>query len=234
MPDHLARIRRSAFLSFRPYLSLTGSKWSFATGSRERPRPRAPSPSHHEPSRPRGDVGDEDDDEPDIGPSLSPPRASRVGPTLPTAADRQLAKEEDREERRRERKAESRNKYEKANEAVPRAGGREGKIEEKRATNAQNKEMREKDPTGGLELDEGTLLGSNDSFAAASVVSFIFTFSLTRRLRARDAAQSWRAEKKAMADADRRAADEEWLAERKAKENATMDMFRALARQRFG
>lgn len=199
----------------------TAYKWSFANGDRRPARPRKDSPSRPEPSRPaRGDASDQNDSEPDIGPSLSPPRGSQVGPTLPTPADRQLAREEEREERRRERKAESRSKYEKANEAVPRSGGREGKMEEKRATNAQNRQMREKDPTGELEMDEGTLLGSNDSFAAA--------------LRARDSAQSWRAEKKAMADADRRAADEERLAERKAKENATMDMFKALARQRFG
>lgn len=70
------------------------------------------------------------------------------------------------------------------------------------------------------------------------------------RLRARDAASARRTEKKAAAMADRRAADEERLSERKQKETATMDMyvgltgsrmcklmrlrFKALAKQRFG
>ena len=44
------------------------------------------------------------------------------------------------------------------------------------------------------------------------------------RLRARNAAQARRMEKKAGMQADRRAADEERLAERKHKETTTMDM----------
>jgi hypothetical protein len=44
------------------------------------------------------------------------------------------------------------------------------------------------------------------------------------RLRARDAAHSRREDRKAMLMADRRAADEERLMERKAKESSTMDM----------
>jgi hypothetical protein len=41
-------------------------------------------------------------------------------------------------------------------------------MEEKRATNASNKEMRDKDSTGaGLEVDEGTLMGDQGGFAAA-------------------------------------------------------------------
>jgi len=68
-------------------------------------------------------------------------------------------------------------------------------------------------------------------------------------LRARDAAQARRNEKKTLMQADRRAADEERLSERKQKESATMDMyvdsrrdrtlltsirFKAMAKQRFG
>ena len=45
------------------------------------------------------------------------------------------------------------------------------------------------------------------------------------RLRARDAAQARRNEKKAHMQADKRAADEERLAERRQKESATMDMY---------
>lgn len=39
-------------------------------------------------------------------------------------------------------------------------------MEEKRAVNAGNRELREKE-VGGLEVDEGTLLGESGSFAAA-------------------------------------------------------------------
>ena len=44
------------------------------------------------------------------------------------------------------------------------------------------------------------------------------------RVRARDAANAKRGEKRAAMMADRRAADEERLQERKAKDSATMDM----------
>jgi hypothetical protein len=47
---------------------------------------------------------------------------------------------------------------------------------------------------------------------------------MENRLRARDAANSRREDRKAMLMADRRAADEERLMERKAKESSTMDM----------
>ena len=40
-------------------------------------------------------------------------------------------------------------------------------MEEKRATNAENRQFREKDMAAGLEADEGTLMGENASFAAA-------------------------------------------------------------------
>ncbi len=44
------------------------------------------------------------------------------------------------------------------------------------------------------------------------------------RVRARDAAQARRMDKKAVTQADRTAADKERLSERKQKESATMDM----------
>lgn len=54
---------------------------------------------------------------------------------------------------------------------APRVVGKEGKMAEKRASNAANKEMREKD-VGGLEMDEGTLMGEESSFQAAYVLQF--------------------------------------------------------------
>ncbi|ORY34900.1 hypothetical protein BCR39DRAFT_515474 [Naematelia encephala] len=188
--------------------SNTAYKWGFASS--------AGSQRHRSPS--------EDSQEP-IGPTLSPPRhasSSRkrpLGPSLPSASDRQLAIEADVDARKAARKAELKDRYQKADEAVPRERGKEGKMDEKRATNASNKEMREKDVVG-LEVDEGTLMGETDGFAAA--------------LRARDSAESRRADRRAAFMAERRVVEEERLSERKAKEAATMDMFKALAKQRFG
>lgn len=67
---------------------------------------------------------------------------------------------------RYQRKSDRREAYDRADELVPKAVGKEGKLAEKRAGNAVNKEMREKD-VGGLEVDEGTLMGEGSSFQAA-------------------------------------------------------------------
>jgi hypothetical protein len=67
---------------------------------------------------------------------------------------------------RAHRKAERRSAFERADEAAPKQVGKEGKIAEKRASNAVNKEMRDKE-VGGLEVDEGTLMGEGSSFQAA-------------------------------------------------------------------
>ena len=111
----------------------------------------------------------------DIGPSLGPVPARAaiaadrpLGPSLPTASDRQLAVESAADHRKAERRADLKKGYNRADELVPKSGGKEGKMEEKRATNSANKQYREKE-VGGLEVDEGTLMGDGDgsSFAAA-------------------------------------------------------------------
>ncbi|WVR08142.1 hypothetical protein IAU60_005188 [Kwoniella sp. DSM 27419] len=154
-----------------------------------------------------------------VGPAL-PPSSRSLGPSLPSAADRQYALEAEQEARRFERKARNKEIYEKADEYVPKTGGKEGKMEERRATNAENRKFRDKDMAAGLELDEGTLMGDSGGFAAA--------------LRARDAASARRNDRKDTMMQDRRAADQDRLSERRAKESATMDMFKAMARERFG
>nr|XP_019043420.1 hypothetical protein I302_07997 [Kwoniella bestiolae CBS 10118]OCF22350.1 hypothetical protein I302_07997 [Kwoniella bestiolae CBS 10118] len=146
---------------------------------------------------------------PSIGPSLA--SSSRaLGPSMPTSSDRQYAMEVAQDTRKAERKSHLRDMYNKADELVPKSGGREGKMEERRATNAENKRYRDKDTAAGLEVDEGTLMGDEGSFAAA--------------VRAREQAESRRRDRKDFAAQDRRAADSERLMERKAKESATMDM----------
>lgn len=40
-------------------------------------------------------------------------------------------------------------------------------MDEKRATNAENRQFRERDMAAGLEVDEGVLMGENEGFKAA-------------------------------------------------------------------
>ncbi|BEJ17024.1 hypothetical protein CspHIS471_0604250 [Cutaneotrichosporon sp. HIS471] len=158
---------------------------------------------------------------PSPGPQLVGPS---VGPSAPTVSERQMAREVQAESERMERNAERRAGrkvvMERAEELAPRQTGKEGRQAEKRATNQQNKQMREKDAAAGLEVDDDTLMGDDSSFAAA--------------LRARDGTSSRHADRKVEEAAERRAANEERLVERRQKDSETMDMLKAMARQRYG
>ena len=127
-----------------------------------------PPPESHVPSRAESDA--------EVGPLLSsrsptpgPKPDFEVGPSKPTLSDRQLAREAEEEAARSDRlaarRAERKSAYERAEELVPRAVGREGKMAERRAANEENKKMREKDTE--VELDEGTLMGDSNPFQAA-------------------------------------------------------------------
>ncbi|WRT69584.1 uncharacterized protein IL334_006573 [Kwoniella shivajii] len=160
-----------------------------------------------------------------VGPNYNPtsiagPSRGPLGPSLPSTSDRQYASELAQDAKKAEKKSHLKDVYNRADELVPKSGGKEGKLEERRALNAENRKFRDKDVTAGLEVDEGTLMGEGGSFAAA--------------LKARELAEARRKDKKDFATQDRRSADSERLMERKAKESATMDMFKAMARERFG
>lgn len=162
----------------------TGYKWSFANNRSKVDK--------NELERLRGDVdkmtngggglGPMSTSKASIGPSL--PTAGRtIGPSMPstalsfstsssssqnqTPADRQLALEEAREESLKARKAERNKAYGRVEELVPKQGGREGKLEERRATNAENRMYREKDTSAGIEVDEATLMGGGNDFQKA-------------------------------------------------------------------
>ena len=159
------------------------SKWTFK-GSRAKapsparrtrqstspPRRKSPPPPLASTSAPKPTFSPANDDaessEEEIGPSL---------PTLPIPAhtasassysDRRLAQEEqedlERAQRRSAKKSDRREAFERADELVPKAVGKEGKMAEKKAANSVNKEMRDKE-VGGLEMDEGTLMGGEES-----------------------------------------------------------------------
>ena len=110
---------------------------------------------------------------PTVGPSLPPGVGRDVGPTFPSTlfsanhTDRQLALEQRAEDTARAKKAERRSAYERADDLVPRAGGREGKMDERRAVNEENRRYRERDAASGFEVDDSTLMGSGGSFQAA-------------------------------------------------------------------
>lgn len=110
---------------------------------------------------------------PAVGPSLPPGMSRDVGPAFPSTmfsanhTDRQLALEQRAEDAARARKTERKAAYEKADELVPRSGGREGKMEERRAANDENRKYRERDAASGFEVDEGTLMGTGNSFQTA-------------------------------------------------------------------
>ncbi|WVO13831.1 hypothetical protein L204_101454 [Cryptococcus depauperatus] len=156
-----------------------------------------------------------------VGPMFPSSSSARsLGPSLPTASDRQYAHEASQDARKHERQSAYREDAKRANEIVPKNDGKEGRMEEKRAKNAENRAYRDKDTSAGLESDERTLLGDSNSFAAA--------------VRRRDEAQARRREQKELANQDQRAKIDERLQERKQKEAATMEMLKTLAKQRFG
>ncbi|WVF68550.1 hypothetical protein IAT40_003318 [Kwoniella sp. CBS 6097] len=221
--------------SIGPASSQTGYKWNFAAGAANLAAVREDVARSTHSSVKGGSsaqpITSYAPGGPSVGPSMPfPPSSSlsgrsvgpTMGPSIPSMADRQYALETSRDESRKERKHRQKEAYERADEYVPRSGGKEGKMEERRAMNAENRKWRDKgqDQSAGLELDEGTLMGDGSSFAAA--------------LRARDAASARKKDAKDFRMQDQRSADQERLTERRAKENATMDMFKALAKERFG
>ncbi|KAJ7733810.1 hypothetical protein B0H14DRAFT_3898857 [Mycena olivaceomarginata] len=150
---------------------------------------------------------------------LSAGRSIR-GPTLPSSADlayaRELASESAHADASLKRKRDRAEAKERVEDMVgPREVGREGALEKKRARREADRSFRERGDDG-LEADEGVLLGGGDSFKA--------------QIAKRDAAQSRRSQKYE----DKTAVVRERQSVYKEKETATMAMFQALAKERFG
>ena len=191
---------------------------------------------------------------PQQGPSRPPPPPSsssgrQIGPIMPIStafsanhADRQLALENRREDVARERKAERNKLLGRAEDMVPKSSGREGKMDEKRAINAENRKYREKDASAGMEMDESTLMGGGSDFQQAYVADSSLYPSLCLpkslcdlySLAQREAANARRQERRAHSDMDRRSGMSERLQTMKAKDDQTMAMFRQLAQSKFG
>ncbi|RDB19347.1 hypothetical protein Hypma_013401 [Hypsizygus marmoreus] len=154
-------------------------------------------------------------------PSQAGPSRGRVqGPTLPSASDlvlsRELASEQVQEERSYKRKRDKLEAKERVEDMVgPREVGREGMMEKKRARREADRSFRDKGDEG-LEADESTLLGGGDSFRD--------------QIARRDAARKRHLATKE----DKTSAIRERASVFKEKEQATMDMFQQMAKQRFG
>ncbi|KAJ7070615.1 hypothetical protein C8F01DRAFT_1107076 [Mycena amicta] len=153
--------------------------------------------------------------------SASTSRSTRVhGPTLPSSSDlvyaRELTRDAEQEERSLKRKRDKAEAKDRIEDMVgPKAVGREGMLEKKRAKRDADRSFRERGDEG-LEVDESTLLGGNDSFRDQIV-------KRDASQRKYDAAR----EEKATAARERTSA----LRDR---EDKTMAMFQALAKERFG
>ncbi|CAE6457796.1 unnamed protein product [Rhizoctonia solani] len=157
------------------------------------------------------------------GPSL--PSGRTMGPSLPSASDLTLQREEAVDSARGERRIANKRARERLEDEDggigPKAVGREGMMEKKRARRDEDRAMRDRKEDGGLEVSEDTLMGAggSDSFQAA--------------VARRDAARARWAEKKAAAGSGSGPSNERLEAMR-AREAETMAMFQNMAKQRFG
>jgi len=153
--------------------------------------------------------------------SASASSSGRVqGPTLPSSSDlvyaRELARDAEQDERGHKRKRDKVEAKERLEEIVgPKEVGREGALEKKRARREADRSFRERGDDG-LEADESTLLGSGGSFRA--------------QIARRDATRK----KYEAAKEEKTAAVRERVSVLKEKEDKTMAMFQALAKERFG
>ncbi|KAI0714715.1 hypothetical protein C8Q76DRAFT_727791 [Earliella scabrosa] len=153
--------------------------------------------------------------------SGSGPSGGRVlGPAMPTAADRVLAKETADEyhaaERDYKRKREKKEAKERLEDIVgPKEVGRAGMLEKKKAQREADRAFREKGDDG-FDVDDSTLMGGGDSFQA--------------QVARRDAAKRRFEEKRE----EKTYAVRERVDALRAKEKATMDMFMQMAKEKFG
>lgn len=139
-------------------------------------------------------------------------RRANVGPTMPDTFDKEKKYELERAQRKYEQKKSKERRIEALDEVAPRETGREAQIAKKRALNAYHK----REPSPDIELSEADLMGGDD-----------FKARLAAERRANEKREARRKER-----LDQRLAPVLGkLDEYKAKENATMEMFRKMAEE---
>jgi len=198
----------------------------------------------------RGEPEESDSDD-DIGPTLpgqeGRSRSGRMGPSIPKMEDLELKKgtcvkflllglansilemnAEDglarRDDIRFARKLDRKEQKAALDDLVPRAeaGTRERQLEKKKEVNEKMKSFREKSP-GAAEVPDAELMGGGDSIEGYKKVKQEFERKKNEReLRKEEILRARMAER------------EERLQEYRSKEEGTMSMLKALAKQRFG
>ncbi|KAI9771719.1 MAG: hypothetical protein M1840_001935 [Geoglossum simile] len=174
---------------------------------------------------------DEDSDDDVVGPTLPGHRSDgrKSGPTIPKTGDLELRREmevEDRlafhEDLRFSRKMDRKLQKEQLEELAPRAdtGTRERQLEKKREVNDKMRAFREKSPVE--EVGEAELMGDDGLDGFKKKKKEMERKKNERELRKEEMLRTRAAER------------EERLQEHREKEEKTMAMLRALARQNFG
>jgi len=139
------------------------------------------------------------------------------------------------------RKREKGEDKERVEDAVgPKEVGREGMLEKKRMARESNKAFREAKEDGGLEVSENVLMGGGGSFKERYVLraesikgSADFALSL-HRIAQRDAARARFEAKKRESRGSRVNERIERTEQIKEKDRKTMEMFKQMAKERFG
>ncbi|KAI8639489.1 hypothetical protein BD408DRAFT_435126 [Parasitella parasitica] len=139
-------------------------------------------------------------------------RAKAVGPTMPDVVDMEGQYERDRLNRRHEAKRSYEKKEAMLDEVAPKEIGREAALAKKRSLNAYHKRERSPD----IELSEQELMGGDD-----------FKARLAAERRANEKRESRQAERRQQ----RLAPIMSKMDDYKAKENATMEMFKKMAEE---
>lgn len=122
------------------------------------------------------------------------------------------------------RKLDRKRQKERLEELAPRAepGSRERQLEKKRETAVANRSFREAKSPGAEEVPEAGLMGDDGVETYKAQIKATEKKKNERELRKEDILRAREAER------------EERLAVHRAKEEKTMDMLKAIARQRFG
>jgi len=192
-----------------PPAAQTSYKWSFAGSESNAPRKAKDANDRFGSSK--------------GGPSTTSGRI--VGPAMPSASDRQFAKEReeelavmDRQSARRRDRQEQQDRIE--DQVGPKQVGREGQLEKKRVQRESNRAVQDAKDDAGLEVNDADLMGGGDDFRAM--------------IARRDANRRRFEEKKRQERENKNAGTSERLSTMKDKDKANMDMFKAMAKERFG
>lgn len=171
------------------------------------------------------------------GPSAPAP----IGPSHPSdhRYDVESSAEKARLQAQAQRRASRRDEKDRQEELAPRATGRDAVMEKRREKNRSNREFAEGAGAGGGagmdEMDEKDLMGGGDSFADTLAAKRAAAERRTGgRGRGGDAGNSEAMSAREAKRAEREAEQMEKRSEYRRKEDATMDMFKKMAAERFG